>query len=122
MVTRDERVRLIDGYNLEISDLEPQDAGDYVCQISDKINRDQVHTVEILGEFTVTNKLTQLTQLEIEIHKNVLNKFRCSLNSASQRARHTHIWPIAGAQGRPHYAGVQGLGQSGAIHLLDQEG
>ncbi|KAH8341978.1 hypothetical protein KR059_006601 [Drosophila kikkawai] len=48
MVTRDERVRLIDGYNLEISDLEPQDAGDYVCQISDKINRDQVHTVEIL--------------------------------------------------------------------------
>lgn len=51
MVTRDERVRLIDGYNLEISDLEPQDAGDYVCQISDKINRDQVHTVEILGEY-----------------------------------------------------------------------
>ncbi|XP_073818344.1 klingon [Musca autumnalis] len=48
MVTRDERVRLIDGYNLEISDLEPQDAGDYVCQISDKVNRDQVHTVEIL--------------------------------------------------------------------------
>lgn len=52
MVTRDERVRLIDGYNLEISDLEPQDAGDYVCQISDKINRDQVHTVEILGKYT----------------------------------------------------------------------
>lgn len=51
MVTRDDRVRLIDGYNLEISDLEPQDAGDYVCQISDKINRDQVHTVEILGEY-----------------------------------------------------------------------
>lgn len=49
MVTRDERVKLLNGYNLEISELEPQDAGDYVCQISDKVNRDQVHTVEILG-------------------------------------------------------------------------
>lgn len=50
MVTRDERLRLVDGYNLEIADLEPQDAGDYVCQISDKVNRDQIHTVEILGK------------------------------------------------------------------------
>jgi hypothetical protein len=29
----------------------PQDAGDYVCQISDGDNRDQIHTVEILGEW-----------------------------------------------------------------------
>lgn len=37
MVTRDERIRLTDGYNLEISELEPQDAGDYfmfVCRSS----------------------------------------------------------------------------------------
>lgn len=27
MVTRDERIRLTDGYNLEITELEPQDAG-----------------------------------------------------------------------------------------------
>lgn len=40
----------MDGYNLEISDVQPQDAGDYICQISDKVNRDQVHTVEILGK------------------------------------------------------------------------
>lgn len=51
MVTQDERIRLMDGYNLEITELEPQDAGDYVCQISDKVNKDQVHTVEILGKF-----------------------------------------------------------------------
>ena len=50
-VTTDERVKLVNGYNLEIAELEPQDAGDYVCQISDKVNRDQTHTVEILGEF-----------------------------------------------------------------------
>ncbi|XP_013178977.1 PREDICTED: lachesin-like [Papilio xuthus] len=48
MVTRDERFRLVDGYNLQITDVGPQDAGDYVCQISDRISRDQVHTVEVL--------------------------------------------------------------------------
>lgn len=50
MVTRDSRFRLVDGYNLEISNLMPQDAGDYVCQIGDIANTDQIHTVEILGE------------------------------------------------------------------------
>jgi hypothetical protein len=50
MVTRDSRFRLVDGYNLEINNVMPQDAGDYVCQISDGDNRDQIHTVEILGE------------------------------------------------------------------------
>ncbi|XP_073988666.1 klingon isoform X2 [Rhodnius prolixus] len=48
MVTRDSRFRLVDGFNLEISDVMPQDAGDYVCQIGDGENRDQIHTVEIL--------------------------------------------------------------------------
>jgi hypothetical protein len=50
MVTRDSRFRLVDGYNLEINNVMPQDAGDYVCQISDGDNRDQIHTVEILGK------------------------------------------------------------------------
>lgn len=53
MVTTDERVRLVDGFNLEISELEPQDAGDYVCQIADKQTKDQVHTVEILGKYCI---------------------------------------------------------------------
>ncbi|KAG8231171.1 hypothetical protein J437_LFUL005000 [Ladona fulva] len=49
MVTRDPRIRLVDGYNLEVHQVVPQDAGDYVCQISSTDPIDQVHTVEILA-------------------------------------------------------------------------
>lgn len=40
----------------------PQDAGDYVCQISDLENRDQIHTVEILGKkiFHVLPKISKI--------------------------------------------------------------
>ncbi|KAF4523239.1 hypothetical protein B566_EDAN011465 [Ephemera danica] len=48
MVTRDPRFRLVDGFNLEVRSVMPQDAGDYVCQISAWENKDQIHTVEIL--------------------------------------------------------------------------
>ncbi|XP_059482890.1 lachesin isoform X2 [Neocloeon triangulifer] len=53
MVTRDQRFRLVEGYNLEIRNVMPQDAGDYVCQISAKDNKDLVHTVEILVPPTI---------------------------------------------------------------------
>ena len=49
LVTRDNRFRLVDGYNLQVAGVAPTDAGDYVCQISEA-GKDQVHTVEILGE------------------------------------------------------------------------
>ncbi|XP_063708471.1 limbic system-associated membrane protein [Culicoides brevitarsis] len=48
MITRDPRLKLVDGYNLQISDVKIQDAGDYVCQIGDQESKDQVHTLEIL--------------------------------------------------------------------------
>jgi hypothetical protein len=48
MVTRDSRFKLVDGYNLQISNVRIQDAGDYVCQIGDQDTRDQVHTGEIM--------------------------------------------------------------------------
>ncbi|KAF4523234.1 hypothetical protein B566_EDAN011460, partial [Ephemera danica] len=48
MVIRDSRFRLVNGYNLEIQSVMPQDAGDYVCQIGSTENREQSHTVEIL--------------------------------------------------------------------------
>lgn len=117
MVTRDERVRLIDGYNLEISDLEPQDAGDYVCQISDKINRDQVHTVEILGEYnrpSVDRFCLRVKWTRQANTSNLYEEFTYSIPShplslsysASQCACHTHFRSAAGSQGRTYYAGV----------------
>lgn len=48
MVTRDTRLQMVDGFNLEILDVKISDAGDYVCQIGDQEPRDQVHTLEIL--------------------------------------------------------------------------
>ncbi|XP_070493766.1 protein amalgam isoform X3 [Chironomus tepperi] len=47
-VTPDPRVRLGNGYSLEIRDAVPQDAGDYICQIATLEPREITHTVEIL--------------------------------------------------------------------------
>lgn len=49
-VSPDPRISLVDGYNLEIKDAQPQDAGDYICQIGTMEPREITHTVEILGE------------------------------------------------------------------------
>lgn len=49
-ITRDDRFKIVGDYNLQISSVKTQDAGDYICQIGDQETRDQVHTVEILGE------------------------------------------------------------------------
>lgn len=35
-------------------------SGDYVCQISDKQNKDQVHTVEILGKSKQKKNLKEI--------------------------------------------------------------
>lgn len=54
-ITRDERFKIVDDYNLQISNVRTQDAGDYICQIGDQETRDQVHTVEILGMRLITS-------------------------------------------------------------------
>jgi len=48
-ISRDPRINLIDSTNLQINDIQPLDAGDYVCQISTLIPTEQIHTLEILG-------------------------------------------------------------------------
>lgn len=51
-VSPDPRINLVNGYNLEIKEAGPQDAGDYVCQIGTLEPREITHTVEILGKKT----------------------------------------------------------------------
>lgn len=52
-VTPDPRVRLVNGYTLQILDASQQDAGDYICQMATMNPREITHHVEILGEFDV---------------------------------------------------------------------
>lgn len=47
------------GYSLELKDVRPQDAGDYICQIGTIEPREITHTLEILGEWVANVYLVQ---------------------------------------------------------------
>lgn len=49
-VTPDPRISLVNGNNLQILDLTPQDAGVYTCQIGTLIPKELSHTLEVLGK------------------------------------------------------------------------
>lgn len=49
-VSPDPRVRLVNGYTLQIRDAVPSDFGDYICQIGTLEPREITHHVEILSE------------------------------------------------------------------------
>jgi hypothetical protein len=51
-VTPDPRVRLSNGYTLQIREAVPSDAGDYICQIGTLEPREITHHVEILSKKT----------------------------------------------------------------------
>lgn len=53
LVSPDSRVTLNPDYSLEIKEVGPQDAGDYVCQIGTLQPKEITHTVEILGKFYI---------------------------------------------------------------------
>ncbi|XP_065202669.1 limbic system-associated membrane protein-like isoform X2 [Planococcus citri] len=47
-VSPDDRIRLVEGYNLEIRDVQTTDAGDYICHIATLKPREITHTLEVL--------------------------------------------------------------------------
>lgn len=49
-VTPEPRVKLVNGYSLQIENAATQDAGDYTCQIATLSPIEITHTVEILGK------------------------------------------------------------------------
>ena len=52
-VSPDDRIRLVEGYNLEIRDVQTTDAGDYICHIATLKPREITHTLEVLGKSNV---------------------------------------------------------------------
>ncbi|XP_049277796.1 hemicentin-1-like isoform X1 [Anopheles funestus] len=74
-VTPDPRVRLVNGYSLQIRDAVPQDAGDYICQIAMMDPREITHHVEIL----VPPKITHVTSGgHLQVRKGSPVRLECS--------------------------------------------
>ncbi|XP_053690867.1 hemicentin-1 [Sabethes cyaneus] len=74
-VTPDPRVRLVNGYTLQILDAAAQDAGDYICQIATMNPREITHHVEIL----VPPKITHVTSGgHLQVRKGSPVRLECS--------------------------------------------
>ncbi|XP_076262740.1 limbic system-associated membrane protein-like isoform X2 [Rhynchophorus ferrugineus] len=74
LVSPDPRVTLKPDYSLEIKEVGPQDAGDYVCQIGTLEPREITHTVEIL----VPPRIHQVTSKgRVEVKKGSTVRLEC---------------------------------------------
>jgi len=49
-VTPEERIRIVEGYNLEIRNVQINDAGNYICQIGTHEPVELKHTLQILSK------------------------------------------------------------------------
>lgn len=80
-VTPDPRVRLVNGYTLQIRDAVPSDFGDYICQIGTLEPREITHHVEILSkdwilENSFISYVKEKTFASREIRENWLSKMK----------------------------------------------
>lgn len=50
-VTPEERIRIVEGYNLEIRNAQINDAGNYICQIGTLDPVELKHTLQILSKY-----------------------------------------------------------------------
>lgn len=50
-VTPEERIRIVEGYNLEIRNVQVNDAGNYICQIGMLEPVELRHTLQILSKY-----------------------------------------------------------------------
>ena len=59
LLIKDDRFKLGADNTLELTDIQPQDAGDFVCQISLKAGEtlEIAHTVEVLGKKPILHNL-----------------------------------------------------------------
>ncbi|XP_059612096.1 limbic system-associated membrane protein-like isoform X2 [Phlebotomus argentipes] len=74
-VTPDPRVRLVNGFSLQIRDAVPQDGGDYICQIATLNPREITHTVEIL----VPPKINHISSgPHLQVKKGASVRIECS--------------------------------------------
>ncbi|KNC22337.1 hypothetical protein FF38_11940 [Lucilia cuprina] len=85
-ITRDARFKIVGDYNLQINGVKTQDAGDYICQLGDQENRDQVHTVEILG----INEISHCDSRNLNSNENILVLV---LRSSKKKMTHFCILP-----------------------------
>lgn len=80
-VTPDARVRLVNGYTLQIENAQPTDAGDYICQIATLEPREITHHVDILSKQNFSVLVLSAFHLFLskpnpkKVKKNITSKF-----------------------------------------------
>lgn len=69
-VTPEERIRIVEGYNLEIRNVQVNDAGSYICQIGTLEPVELKHTLKILSKYDRLIRTIAFGNLSLTIRSN----------------------------------------------------